>query len=69
KEFDLESSLTGPVIRGDEESLEKHLDALRKYPGYLEIYRSLATQALEIAKRRKLPPEKYKVLKNLLEEE
>ena len=68
KEFDLESSLTGPVIRGDQESVEKHLDALRKYPGYFEIYRSLATQALEIAKKRNLPPEKYKALKRLLEE-
>lgn len=68
KEFDAESSLTGPIIRGDQESVEKHLDALRKYPGYFEIYRSLATQALEIAKKRKLPPEKFKALKSLLEE-
>jgi len=69
KELDLESSLTGPVIRGDQESVKQHLEALQKYPGYLEIYRSLAAQALEIAKTRKLPSEKYKALKSLLEEE
>lgn len=68
KELDLESSLTGPVIRGDQESVKKHLEALRKYPGFLEIYRSLAVQALEIAKRRKLPAEKIQALKSLLEE-
>ncbi len=69
KDFGFENSLTGPVIRGDRESVEKHLDALRKYPGYLEIYRKLAIQALEIAKKRNLPPEEYKALKSLLEEE
>lgn len=69
QELDLESSLTGPVIRGDQESIKQHLDALRKYPGFLEIYRSLAIQALEIAKKRNLPEEKIQALKSLLEEE
>jgi len=67
KEFNIENSLTGPVIRGDQESVERHLDALRKFPGYYEIYLCLAAQALEIAKRKKLPPEKIKALKSLLE--
>ena len=67
KELNIEDSLTGPVIRGDQESVEKHLDALRKFPGYYKTYLSLADQALEIAKRKKLPPEKIKALKNLLE--
>ncbi len=67
KDIGLENSLTGPVIRGDQESVEKHLDALRKHPDYFETYRILAAQALDIAKKRNLPPEKYKALKSLLE--
>jgi predicted short-subunit dehydrogenase-like oxidoreductase (DUF2520 family) len=67
KEFNTEGALTGPVIRGEQESVEKHLDALRKFPGYHEMYHSLAAQALEIAKRKNIPPEKIKSLKNLLE--
>ena len=67
KDFGLENSLTGPVIRGDRVSVEKHLDALRKHPDYFEIYRILAAQALEMAKKRNLPAEKHKALKDLLE--
>lgn len=67
KDFNIEGSLTGPVIRGDHKSIEKHLDALRKFPAYHEIYLRLAAQALEIAKREKISPEKFKALKNLLE--
>jgi len=69
KDFGLENSLTGPLIRGDQESVEKHLDALRKHPDFFEIYRILSTQALKIAKKRNLTPEKFKALKSLLEEE
>ncbi|NIM91348.1 MAG: DUF2520 domain-containing protein [Candidatus Aminicenantes bacterium] len=68
KDFGLKNSLTGPVIRGDQVSIRQHLDALRKLPDYIAIYKILAVQALEIAKKRNLPPEKYKALKSLLEE-
>ena len=67
KKFNIETSLTGPIIRGDKESVETHLDALRKFPAYREIYRSLAIQALEIAKKKKLAPDKIKALKSLLD--
>jgi len=67
KEFNIESSLTGPVIRGDQKSVEKHLNALKKFPSYYNIYQHLAVQTLEIAKRKKLSPKKIKALKRLLE--
>jgi predicted short-subunit dehydrogenase-like oxidoreductase (DUF2520 family) len=68
KKFNIHTSLTGPVIRGDKTSVEKHLEALRKFPPFYEIYRRLAFQALEIASReKKLSVQKIKTMKDLLE--
>ncbi len=68
KKFDIHTSLTGPVIRGDKATVEKHLEALRKFPLLYEMYRRLAFQALEIARReKKLSAQKIKALKDLLE--
>jgi predicted short-subunit dehydrogenase-like oxidoreductase (DUF2520 family) len=69
KKFDIHVSLTGPVIRGDKASVEKHLEALRKFPPFYEMYRKLAFQALDMASReKKLSAQKIKALKDLLEE-
>ncbi len=43
--------LTGPIRRGDAETVQRHLDALRGKPELVEIYRALARRALEIAGR------------------
>ena len=43
--------LTGPVRRGDAETIQRHLDALRGKPDLVEIYRALARRAVEIAAR------------------
>jgi predicted short-subunit dehydrogenase-like oxidoreductase (DUF2520 family) len=68
KKFNIERSLTGPVIRGERESVRLHLEALRNFPSYYETYVSLAKQALEMAKRQKrLSPQKIKEVKDLLE--
>ncbi len=68
KKFDIRTSLTGPVIRGDKASIEKHLEALRQFPPFYEMYRRLAFQALEIASReKKLNAQKIKAMKDLLE--
>jgi len=68
KKFDIRASLTGPVIRGDQKSIQKHLDALRNFSPYYETYKRLTAQALEMAKREKeLSPQKIKALENLLE--
>lgn len=69
KKFNIGTSLTGPVMRGDLKSIKKHLEAMRTFPGYYEIYRRMAAQALEIAKRKKRgSSQKIKALRNLLEE-
>jgi predicted short-subunit dehydrogenase-like oxidoreductase (DUF2520 family) len=68
KKFNIRTSLTGPVIRGDKESIQKHIEALRNFPPYYETYIRLAAQALEMAKREgKVSPQKIKALKNVLE--
>ena len=68
KKFNIRTSLTGPVIRGDQKSILKHLEALQNFPPYYETYTRLASQALEMVKReKKISPQKIKVLKNLLE--
>jgi predicted short-subunit dehydrogenase-like oxidoreductase (DUF2520 family) len=68
KKFNIRSSLTGPVMRGERESVEKHLEALRKFPPNDETYSNLASSALEIArKEKKLSSQKIKALKDLLE--
>ena len=67
KKFNMGTSLTGPVIRGEKKSVDSHLEALRAFPLFEETYRRLARQALEIAKReKKLPRQKISAMKNLL---
>lgn len=66
KEFGIQASLTGPIMRGDHKSVEKHLKALRKLPLCHELYMNLGAQALEIAKRKKLPSQKIKALEHML---
>jgi predicted short-subunit dehydrogenase-like oxidoreductase (DUF2520 family) len=67
KKLNVSSSLTGPLVRGDLMSIQKHLDALEEFPSYLEIYCHLALQILEIiTKEKNLPPQKIKALKKML---
>lgn len=44
-------SLTGPISRGDIESVEHHLKFLNEDPHYLEIYQLLGSEALTIAQK------------------
>lgn len=43
--------LTGPIRRGDAQTIQRHLDALQGKPELVEIYRALARRAVEIASR------------------
>jgi predicted short-subunit dehydrogenase-like oxidoreductase (DUF2520 family) len=54
-------SFSGPLIRGDAETVAKHLSALKQQPGAREVYMALAKAAL-----RKLPVKNKKSLKHLL---
>jgi predicted short-subunit dehydrogenase-like oxidoreductase (DUF2520 family) len=68
KKIDAGKALTGPVVRGDIESIKKHLNALSKMPELRNLYVQLAFQSLEIAKREnKLSPEEIRAFRALLE--
>jgi predicted short-subunit dehydrogenase-like oxidoreductase (DUF2520 family) len=40
------SALTGPIVRGDTDTVERHLTALRAHPDTLDAYRALSRAAL-----------------------
>lgn len=48
----VEDGLTGPIRRGDKDTIAKHLDALADAPaGVQRVYRVLGAQTVEIARR------------------
>ena len=58
--------MTGPVLRGDVSTVEKHLAVLSGEER--EIYRLLARRLFEMAKKRqeKVPEEKYERMQEIL---
>lgn len=47
---DAARTLTGPIVRGDAETVRRHVKALASEPGILAIYRALSLAALELAR-------------------
>jgi predicted short-subunit dehydrogenase-like oxidoreductase (DUF2520 family) len=68
KHFDGETALTGPIARGDEQTVNRHLRALRKFPEALRVYKILGGRALRLAQRKRIPASKIRALKKRLEE-
>jgi predicted short-subunit dehydrogenase-like oxidoreductase (DUF2520 family) len=60
--YDAASAFSGPIIRGDVETIRKHLRILRKAPAASEVYKALARAALEY-----LPAKNAKSLKQALD--
>jgi predicted short-subunit dehydrogenase-like oxidoreductase (DUF2520 family) len=56
-----QGALTGPVARGDVETIRRHLEVLR--PADAELYRMLSRSALELAR---LDPERRGAIEDLL---
>jgi predicted short-subunit dehydrogenase-like oxidoreductase (DUF2520 family) len=66
---DAAASLTGPLVRGDRETIEAHVSALAGHPRALALYRRLGRAALEMAFRQKrIPAGTYSGLMALLED-
>jgi len=57
-----QAALTGPVARGDVETIRRHLDVLRGADA--ELYRTLSRAALELAR---LDPERRRAIERLLD--
>ncbi len=65
----IQSALTGPIIRGDGQTVKAHLGALKKFPGVEAVYRKLAIRALEMVKKAKtLSVQRIKELSQILED-
>ena len=64
-------ALTGPIVRGDVDTVRAHVEALRSLTGTeLHLYRSLGRHALEIARRRDtLDAETIEALREALAED
>ncbi|MEO6210010.1 MAG: Rossmann-like and DUF2520 domain-containing protein [Gemmatimonadaceae bacterium] len=61
-------ALTGPVVRGDVETVRAHLAALRETPEILELYRALSREALLIAVKAETDPARVEELRRVLDE-
>jgi predicted short-subunit dehydrogenase-like oxidoreductase (DUF2520 family) len=65
----LPAALTGPVTRGDIETVSAHIDLLRADPEMLSAYRAVSRLALRQARRDGRPdPEKAEAMARLLED-
>jgi predicted short-subunit dehydrogenase-like oxidoreductase (DUF2520 family) len=61
-----DDALTGPVVRGDAETVGKHLRALEGREAAREVYRALSSAAVEIARERGTDPRKLAAVGALL---
>jgi predicted short-subunit dehydrogenase-like oxidoreductase (DUF2520 family) len=63
-------SLTGPVVRGDAETVASHLEAIKGMEPQESVYRMLSLVALEMARERKtLKPEEMEKLERALKKQ
>ncbi|MDP9201451.1 MAG: DUF2520 domain-containing protein [Gemmatimonadota bacterium] len=61
-----DDALTGPIMRGDADTVGKHLRALQPHGAASEIYRALSVAAVEIAQRRGTDPKKLAAVGGLV---
>ncbi len=67
KEIGLQNALTGPIERGDVETVELELKALKQVsPETLNIYKILSLETLKIAEKKGISSEKINRLEKLL---
>ena len=60
-------ALTGPVRRGDADTVAAHLDAIRNLPGGVaELYRAAGSQALELTRQCGLPEAQARRMEDML---
>jgi predicted short-subunit dehydrogenase-like oxidoreductase (DUF2520 family) len=61
-----DDALTGPIVRGDAETVGRHVQALRSHPAALDVYRALSSAAIEISQYRGTDPKKLAAIRGLL---
>ena len=61
-----DDALTGPIMRGDAETVGKHMRSLEGHGASLDVYRALSAAAIEIARHRGVDQKKLAVLGGIL---
>jgi len=61
------AGLTGPVKRGDAETVTRHLASVQDVPGVAAVYQALSHRALAIAARGGLPEAEQRAVAAALE--
>ncbi|MFL5487557.1 MAG: Rossmann-like and DUF2520 domain-containing protein [Gemmatimonadaceae bacterium] len=61
-----DDALTGPVVRGDAETVGKHLRGLQDHKSALAVYRALSSAAVDIAARRGTDAKKLAAVAGIL---
>ncbi len=61
-----DQALTGPVVRGDSETIVRHLNAIRSDPEARAVYKRMSLAALAIASRGGTDPEKIEEMRKIL---
>ena len=61
-----DEALTGPVVRGDGETVMRHLEALRHHPEARAVYKRLSLAAIDIAARRGVDPARLEEIRKML---
>jgi predicted short-subunit dehydrogenase-like oxidoreductase (DUF2520 family) len=68
KDLSVTGALTGPVKRGDVDTIEKHLESLKELPDIKSLYLQLTSRALDLVEKESGPSsQKLKDLKAFLE--
>ncbi|NOY94686.1 MAG: DUF2520 domain-containing protein, partial [Deltaproteobacteria bacterium] len=62
----LPKALTGPVARGDVETVSAHRRALSRHPRVLAAYDAVAPSILDVALAAGLPPDRARALKRVI---
>lgn len=65
-ELGITDALTGPVVRGDVQTVKQHLQSLQKYPELASFYKKMAVDALQIALQRNEHLEAYEKIREIL---
>jgi predicted short-subunit dehydrogenase-like oxidoreductase (DUF2520 family) len=63
------AALTGPVVRGDADTIRAHLHALADAPDILEIYRGLSREALTLAAAAGTDPARLREVRRVLDDD
>lgn len=64
KETGFNGSLTGPILRGDVDTIQRHIDTLSSHPELLMLYKSLGSETLKLVDG--MSPDRIKELKEIL---